>query len=123
MCSWSAFHTLIIKENMMIDNIVFAKLVSGETIIGIKDQAAGVVKDVVLVQAMPSHTGALQIAIVPFGFPFEDEVRGEISLSHVIFEYKDCPADLANKYVETKSNIKIAGNLGGLGGSDSGLIL
>lgn len=105
----------------MLDNIVFAKLVSGETILGIKDTAAGVVKDVCLVQAMPTHTGSLQIAIVPFGFPFEDEVRGEISLSHVIFEYKDCPGDLANKYIETKSNIKIAANLGG--GSGSGIIL
>ncbi|MCD8553975.1 hypothetical protein [Seleniivibrio sp.] len=109
----------------MVDNIMFAKLVSGETIIGIKDEEAGVCKDVVLVQAMPTHTGSLQIAIVPFGFPFEDEVRGSIRLDHVVYEYKDTPADLANKYVETKSNIKIAGNLGGFGGgsSDSGLIL
>lgn len=108
----------------MVENIMFAKLVSGETIIGIKDEAAGVCKDVVLVQAMPTHTGSLQIAIVPFGFPFEDEVRGSVRLDHVVYEYKETPADLANKYVETKSNIRIAGNLGGLGGkSDSGLIL
>lgn len=108
----------------MNENIVFAKLVSGETIIGTKDEQAGVIKDLVLVQAMPTHTGALQIAIVPYGFPFEDEVRGSVAASHVIYEYKDVPADLANKYIETKSNIKIAGNLNGLGGtSDSGLIL
>jgi len=111
----------------MTENLIFAKVISGETVMGIKDEAAGVLKDVVMVQAMPTQAGSMQIAILPFGFPYEDEVRGEIKLDHILFEYKDVPGDLADKYVETKSNIKIANNMGGLGnpggGSDSGLIL
>jgi hypothetical protein len=113
----------------MTENITFAKIISGETIMGIKDEEAGVIKDIVMVQAMPTQTGSMQIAILPYGFPFEDEVRGEIKLDHVLFEYKEVPGDLTDKYIETKSNIKIANNMGGLGNpgsggsSDSGLIL
>lgn len=112
----------------MNENVVFAKLVTGEMILAEKDTEAGVVKDVCQVQVMPTQTGSMQIAIVPFGFPFEDEVRGEISLNHVLFEYKEVPTDLIDKYVETKTNIKRApsmNNLGGGGqqGGGSGLIL
>jgi hypothetical protein len=112
----------------MSDKIVFAKLVSGEMILAEKDAEAGVVRNICQVQVMPTQTGGMQIAIVPFGFPFEDEVRGEIALANVLFEFKDVPTDLADKYIETKTNIRRAPSMNGLGGGGqqgggSGLIL
>jgi hypothetical protein len=110
----------------MSEKIVFAKLVTGEMVLAEKDDAAGCIKNICLVQVMPTSAGSMQIAIVPYGFPFEDEVRGEISISNVLFEFKDVPGDLADKYIETKTNIKIAPRMGGLGGgskSGSGIIL
>lgn len=104
----------------MSDNIVFAKLVSGEMVLAEKDEAAGLIRNICQVQVMPTQTGSMQIAIVPFGFPFEEEVRGEINLTNVLFEYKDVPGDLADKYIETKTNIKRATNMGGLGGDAQG---
>jgi len=112
----------------MSEKIVFAKLVTGEMILAEKDAEAGVVRDICQVQVMPTQSGGMQVAILPYGFPFEEEVRGEISVAHVLFEYKDVPTDLVDKYVETKTNIKRATNMGGLGGGaqqggGSGLIL
>jgi len=110
-------------------DIIFAKLVTGDMVLAEKGDDC--LKNICIVQAMPTQQGSMQIAIVPYGFPFEDEVGGEISMSHVLYQFKDVPAELADKYVETKSNIKRASNLGGLGGGNpaggqgggSGLIL
>lgn len=104
----------------MSDNLVFAKLVTGEMVLAEKDDSGECIKNICLVQVMPTQTGSMQIAIVPYGFPFEEEVRGEISMGNVLFQFKDIPADLADKYIETRSNIKIASNMGGLGGNPGG---
>ena len=110
----------------MAEDIVFAKLVTGEMVLAERDVAGESIKNICLVQVMPTQTGSMQIAIVPYGFPFEEEVRGEISMAKVLYEFKEVPGDLADKYVETKTNIKISSGMGGLGGnpsSGSGLIL
>ncbi|PLX67510.1 MAG: hypothetical protein C0603_08950 [Denitrovibrio sp.] len=111
----------------MAENIVFAKLVTGEMVLAEKDEASDKLINICLVQVMPTQTGSMQIAIVPYGFPFEEEVRGEINMANVLFEFKEVPGDLSDKYIETKTNIKMAsGGMGGLGGnpsSGSGLIL
>ncbi len=41
-------------------------------------------------------------------------------MANVLFEFKEVPGDLADKYIETRSNIKIASNMGGLGGNPAG---
>lgn len=102
----------------MSDNLKFVKLVSQETVIGVQD--GEVLKEIVAVQAIPMNNGGMQIALLPYGFPYEDEVRGEIKMQHVLFEYKDVPEDLKNKYIETKSNIRIASGFGNMGGNDMG---
>jgi len=112
---------------MIDENIKFVKLVSGDSVIGKLDD--GKLKDVVQIQAIPAGNG-VQLAILPFGFPFEEEVGGEIKEEHILYEYQKVPEELVNKYLETKSNIKISNsipNLGTLGGSkssgSSGIIL
>jgi len=104
----------------MSENIVFAKIVTGEMVLGEKSEDGEIIKNICLVQVMPTQSGSMQIAIVPYGFPFEEEVRGEISMANVLFQFKDVPGDLADKYVETKTNIMRASNMGGLGGQPGG---
>jgi len=104
----------------MSDNMVFAKLVTGEMVLAEKSESGESIKNICLVQVMPTQSGSMQIAIVPYGFPFEEEVRGEISNANVLFTFKNVPGDLADKYVETKSNIMRASNMNGLGGVGGG---
>jgi hypothetical protein len=83
---------------------------------------------VVVVQAVPVGGSGIQIAILPFGFPYEEEIGGEIGWDKVMYVYNEFPEDLKNKYIEAKTNIRIAGGMGGLGGgspksSGSGIIL
>ncbi|PLX71535.1 MAG: hypothetical protein C0602_00930 [Denitrovibrio sp.] len=104
----------------MSENIIFGKLVTGEMVLGEKDDENNNIKNICLVQVMPTQSGSMQIAIVPYGFPFEEEVRGEISMNNVLFQFKEVPTDLTDKYVETKSNIMRASNMGGLGGNPQG---
>ncbi len=78
----------------MTENIVFAKLVTGEMVLAEKDEAADKIKNVCLVQVMPTQSGSMQIAIVPYGFPFEEEVRGGKSIWQMFFSS-------LKKYLET----------------------
>lgn len=101
---------------MIDESIKFVKLVSGDTVMGKMED--GKLKDIVQIQAIPSANG-VQLAILPFGFPFEEEVGGEIKEEHIMYEYQKVPVELVNKYLETKSNIKIANSItdvGPLGG-------
>ncbi|MDR2869125.1 MAG: hypothetical protein LBV04_01620 [Deferribacteraceae bacterium] len=100
-------------------NIKLVKLVTGETIMANFDE--GTYKEPVLVQTIPTASGAIQLAILPYGFPYDQEIVGAIDAKHVIFEYKTLPEEMRNKYLEAKSNIKIVGGMGG--NSESGIIL
>jgi len=93
----------------MKEKIKLVKLVSGDTVIGKLEE--GKLKDVVQIQTIPTG-GGVQIAILPFGFPFEEEVGGgEISEAHILYQYAKIPEELINKYLEAKSNIRIASNI------------
>ena len=110
---------------MSYENIKFVKLVSGDVIIAQYDEENKIYKDIALVQAIPSG-GGMQIAILPFGFPYEEEIGGEISEDKVLYVYDKTPEELKEKYVEARSNIKIANGLDNLGGANSsggGLII
>ena len=87
-------------------DVKFVKLVSGDTVIGTYNEIKNVLEDVALIQVVPGSAG-IQIAILPFGFPFEEKIGGEISMDKVLFEYSNVPEDLKSKYFEAKSNIKM----------------
>ncbi|AEA34417.1 hypothetical protein [Hippea maritima] len=87
--------------------IKFVKLVTGETVIGSYNQERDGLEDVALIQVIPGSAG-IQIAIVPYGFPFEEKISGFVSMDKVVYEYSKVPEDLENKYLEAKSNIKIS---------------
>jgi hypothetical protein len=100
-------------------DIRLVKLVSGETVMGQFDSQTAELKDVVLIQSIPTGAG-VQLAILPYGFPLEDEIGGEISERHILYNYTKVPEELSKKYLEAKSNIRIASPLDSLGNKGSG---
>ena len=105
-------------------DIRLAKLVSGDMIVGKFDEAASKITDPATIQAMPTQQGT-QMVLLPFGYPFDQEMHGEISMNHVLFQYKNCPEELKDKYLEALTNISLSsGGLdlsgGGMGGGGMG---
>lgn len=97
-------------------DIRMVKLVSGETALGKYDAASDTLKDPAVLQTVPTQQG-VQMMLMPFGYPFDNEFSGSIAKTHVLYEYKNCPEELKTKYMEAVSNLTLsAGGLGGLGG-------
>ena len=88
-------------------DIRLVKLINGETVLGKWDEAAGKLTDVALLQTIPAQQG-VQMLLLPFGYPFENEVGGEIALSHVLYQYKSCPEELKTRYLEAVSNLTLS---------------
>lgn len=97
--------------------IRLGKLVSGDFVIGVNDSDEKGIKNVGLLQFVPAETGGMSVALIPFGFPFENEFTGFIANDNIIFEIEKVPEDLQNKYTEATSNIKL------LSGSSNGNII
>jgi hypothetical protein len=101
-------------------DIRLVKLVNGEMIIGkYKDDDQGKrLEDVAVLQTVPTQQG-VQMMLLPFGYPFDNEIDAVIAYAHVMYEYKKFPEELKTKYLEAASNLTLtapAGGLGGLGG-------
>ncbi len=91
-------------------SVKFVKLVTGETVIGTYNPEKNGLEDVAQIQVIPGSAG-IQIAILPYGFPFEEKITGFISTDKVVYEFSYVPQDLENKYYEAKSNIKISSTM------------
>lgn len=86
-------------------DIRLAKLINGDIILAkFKDEKF---TEPAIVQTIPTEAG-VQMMLLPFGYPFEQEFNGEIGAEHVLYEYKSCPEELKNKYIEATSNITLA---------------
>lgn len=96
------------------------KLINGDMVIGKWDEENNKIKDPAVLQTVPSQQG-VQMMILPFGYPFDNEIEGEIEGRHIIYKYKNCPEDVSTKYLEASSNLTLStGGLGGLGGGMGG---
>ncbi|MEF3255335.1 MAG: hypothetical protein K6348_07235 [Deferribacterales bacterium] len=104
---------------MSYENVKFVKIISGDTVIGIYDEESKKLNDVAIIQTIPTTAG-MQLAILPFGFPYEDEIGGSIDASFIMYEYKKFPEEIVNKYLEAKSNIRISTSLDDIGGATRG---
>ena len=93
-------------------SIRFVKLVTGEIIMGTYNEQNNVLEDIALIQVVPSANG-IQIAIVPYGFPFEEKISGSMAMDKVVYEFSDIPSDIESKYVQAKSNITISSSMPG----------
>lgn len=103
---------------MCVYDIRLAKLVNGEMVLGKWDQEAGFIKDPAILQTIPTQQGGVQMLLLPFGYPFDQEISGEIELKHVLFQYKSVPEELKTKYLEAVTNLTLSapGGLQNLGG-------
>ncbi len=110
-------------------DIRLAKLVSGEMVVGKCSEDGKNIEDPATIQAMPTQQGGSQMVLLPYGYPFDQEMHGTISFEHVLFEYKNCPEELKTKYIEALTNISMSsGGLdlsggGAAGGGGGGLDL
>ncbi len=93
---------------MATNDIRLVKLINGDMVLGKWNEQAGKIEGPAILQTLPTQQGGVQMALLPFGYPFDTEISGEISTQHVMYEYKNVPADLKNKYVEASSNLTIS---------------
>ena len=106
-------------------DIRLVKIVTGELIIGKFDASADALTDVAIMQTVPTQQG-VQLMILPYGYPFEQEFMGRIASKHFLYEYSRVPQDVQDKYLEACSNISLSsGGLDPKAGAtgSSGLIL
>jgi hypothetical protein len=89
-------------------DIRMVKLVNGDMVIGKWEESEKKIKDPAMIQALPTQQGGVQMMILPFGYPFESEITGEIAFDHILYEYKKTPEELQNKYLEASSNLTIS---------------
>ncbi|THB65708.1 MAG: hypothetical protein D6E12_12080 [Desulfovibrio sp.] len=91
----------------MAQDIKLMKLINGEMVIGKHAPDEGKLKEVALLQTVPTEQG-VQMLILPYGYPFEQDIKGDISLEHVLYEYSTYPEDLQSKYLQASSNLTIS---------------
>ncbi|MDR2161511.1 MAG: hypothetical protein LBO77_05145 [Desulfovibrio sp.] len=96
-------------------DIRLVKLVSGEMVLGEFDSQGQCLKEPAALQSLPTQQG-VQMMIMPYGYPFEQEFSGSISATHILFIFEKCPEELKTKYLEARSNLTLS--RGGLGGLD-----
>ncbi|SHN71081.1 hypothetical protein [Desulfovibrio litoralis] len=98
-------------------DIRLVKLVSSELVLGKFDAESNSIKDPANLQTVPSQQdGGVQLMLLPYGYPFEQDFTGSISMTHVLFEYKNCPEEIKTRYLEACSKLTLSS--GGLGGLD-----
>lgn len=104
-------------------DIRLVKLINGEMVIGKYEEQDGgaVLKDAAVLQTVPTQQG-VQMMLLPFGYPFDNEIDAVIELRHSLYEYKNVPDDLQKKYIEAASGLAMAGagDLSGLHGATGG---
>ena len=96
-------------------DICLVKLITGEMVLGKRDKDTRLINDPAILQTVPTQQG-VQMMLMPYGYPFENEFTGSVSEDHIIYSYSKCPEELKTKYLEATSNLTLS--TGGLGGLD-----
>lgn len=96
-------------------DIRLVKLVGSEMVVGKYDEEKKALTDVAILQTLPTEQG-VQMLLLPYGYPFDQKFDGVISYEHVVYQYKNMPQDIKDRYLEATSNITLSS--GGLGGLD-----
>ncbi|SDN47608.1 hypothetical protein SAMN04488516_102247 [Desulfonauticus submarinus] len=103
--------------------VKLVKLINGDMVLAKWDEEKKQLKDPATLQMVPTQTG-VQMMLLPFGYPFDSELTGEIDGKHILYEYKSVPEELKTKYLEASSNLTLStpsdlkdlSNLAGPGG-------
>lgn len=92
-------------------DVRLVKLVTGELAVGKFESEA--LNDVAILQVVPAQQG-VQMMMLPYGYPFEQEFKGRIESRHFMYAYDKLPEGLEAKYLEACTNL----TLSGIGGMD-----
>ena len=108
-------------------DIRLVKIVTGDMVLGKWDEQQGKLTDLAMLQMVPTQQGGVQMLLLPFGYPIDNEIAGEIDSRHILYTYKNLPEDLKNKYLEASSNLTISSasdlkNLSNLAGKGKGQV-
>ncbi len=106
-------------------DIRLVKLINGDTCLGKWDEEGKKLTEVTTLQTVPTQQG-VQMLLLPFGYPFETEIAGEIKAEHILYTFKKVPDELETKYIEATSNLTLSTpgdlrNLHGLGGETANI--
>lgn len=93
---------------MSYDDVKLVKLIGGELVLGEWPDGADTIKNPAILQTVPTQQG-VSMMLMPYGYPFETEIKGEIETRHVLYKYETFPNELATKYMEAKSNLTLSG--------------
>jgi len=88
-------------------DIRMVKLVTGELVIG-KYTEAGI-SDAAILQVVPVQQSGVQMMMLPYGYPFEEEFKGSIEARHFLYVYSKLPEGLEQKYLEACTNLTLSG--------------
>lgn len=105
-------------------DVRLVKLITGDLVLGKWSADGSKIQEPAQLQTIPTQQG-VQMVLLPFGYPFETEMTGEIDTRHVLYEYKKCPEELKTKYLEASTNLTLSGpgdlkNLSGIVGGPGG---
>lgn len=91
-------------------NIVLAKLISGEMIIGCLYEPDNKIAKCMQLKPIPTGQNQVQIAMAPvFAGLTEDLV--DIDMSKIITYTHNCPKDISDKYTEFRTGLVITPNM------------
>ena len=93
-------------------DIRLVKLVTGELALGKYNAEADALEDAAIMQMVPSQQG-VQMMLLPYGYPFEQDFSGRIEARHFLYVYKALPDGLETKYLEACTNLTLTG-MGGM---------
>ncbi|MEF2146318.1 MAG: hypothetical protein V3573_12810 [Desulfovibrionaceae bacterium] len=88
-------------------DIRLVKMVTGDMVVGKWSEDGKSIKDPAILQTVPTQQG-VQMMLLPFGYPFEQDMDGELSTEHVMYEYKKFPEELKTRYMEATSNLTLS---------------
>lgn len=93
-------------------DIRLVKIVTGELVLGKYDAATDALDEVAILQMVPAQQG-VQMMMLPYGYPFEQDFKGRIEGKHFLYPYKTLPEGLETKYLEACTNLTLTG-MGGM---------
>lgn len=88
-------------------DIRLVKLINGDTVLGKWDEEGNKLTDVAVIQTVPTQQG-VQMMLLPFGYPFENEIKGEIKGEHIMYVFNKFPEEVKTKYMEATSNLTLS---------------
>lgn len=102
-------------------DIRLVKIITGELIIGKYNAEEKILDEAAIVQTVPNQQSGMQLMLLPYGYPFEQNFCGHIAEEHFLYTYSRKPQEMVDKYLETVTNLTLTSD--GLDPNPSGIIL